>query len=495
MIDWVDTVRARLTEVSGGPPDPDVVEELAAHLTQVYETARRRGETDNVARSVALRLLEGSSPILEALQAHRPPVGRRISDRVRQEPPSRAPVSRNGGWMSRLDLVRDARYALRMLVRTPAFSLIAILTFAVGIGVNTAVFSVVNGVLLRSLPYPDADRITMVWLDNRRQGIKEDITSYPNYRDWRDQNSSYAHLAAFITPSYSLTGSGEPERLRGAAVTANFFEVMGLQPSIGRLFGVANEIEGQDAVVLLSHGLWKRRFGGAPEVLGRTISLNGRSHEIIGVMPPELRWPNKAELWKPLAPSRDTRDARLAFWLPVIGRLKPEVSIEQAQTEMSGISTRLEQAIPQMKGYGAFVVALQQQLVGNIEKPLLVLMSAVGFVLLIACANLANLMLGRTAARRKELAIRAALGACRGRIIRQIVTEALVLALLGGGLGILLAYWATGFFVALGGESIPRPDAIGLDARVLLFALGLTTLSAVLAGLIPALYSFAHRRN
>jgi hypothetical protein len=175
MIDWVDTVRARLTEVSGGPPDPDVVEELAAHLAQVYETARRRGETDHEARSVALRLLEGSSPILEALQAHRPPVGRRISDWVRQEPPSRAPVSRNGGWMSRLDLVRDARYALRMLVRTPAFCLIAILTFAVG--VNTAVFSVVNGVLLRSLPYPDADRITMVWLDNRRQAIKEDITS------------------------------------------------------------------------------------------------------------------------------------------------------------------------------------------------------------------------------------------------------------------------------------------------------------------------------
>ena len=391
--------------------------------------------------------------------------------------------------MSRIDLVRDARYALRMLIRTPGFSLIAILTFAVGIGVNTAVFSVVNGVLLRSLPYPDADRITLVWLDNRRQGIKEDITSYPNYRDWRDQNSSYAHLAAFVTPSFSLTGAGEPERLRGAAVTANFFDVMGLQPSMGRLFGVENEVDGKDAVVLLSHGLWQRRFGGAADVIGRTISLNGRPHEIIGVMPSELRWPDKAELWVPLAPNTDTREARLSFWLPVIGRLKSGISIEQAQTEMSGISTRLEQTIPEMKGYGAYVVSLQEQLVGNIETPLIVLMSAVGFVLLIACANLANLMLGRTAVRRKELAIRTALGAGRSRIIRQIVTEALVLALLGGGLGVLLAYWATGFFVSLGGASIPRPDAIRLDGPVLLFAFALATMCAVLSGLVPALHA------
>jgi predicted permease len=391
--------------------------------------------------------------------------------------------------MSRLDFTRDSRFALRMLVRTPAFSLIAVLTFAVGIGVNAAVFSVVNGVLLRPLPYPDADRITMVWLDNRRQGIKEDITSYPNYRDWRDQSSSYAHLAAFTAPSFTLTGAGEPERIRGAAVTASFFDVIGLQPSMGRVFGVANETEGQDAVVVLSHGLWQRRFGGAPDVLGRTFSLNGRTHEVIGVMPPELRWPRDAELWKPLAPPQDTREARTSFWLPVMGRLKPGVSIEQAQTEMSGISARLEQSFPSMIGFGAYVVGLQQQLVGNIETALLVLMAAVGFILLIACANLANLMLGRTAARRKELAIRTALGAARGRIIRQIVTEALVLALLGGGLGVLLAYWATDFFIALGGQSIPRAESIGLDARVLMFALALATVSAVLSGLIPALYA------
>jgi putative ABC transport system permease protein len=489
MNEWIDVVRVRLTEVGGSPPDPDVIEEFAAHLAQVYESARGRGGTHEEALHAALRLLEGSNPILQALRAHQPPIGRQVSDWARQEPAAYNPSPGKGAWMSRLDLVRDARYALRMLVRTPAFSLIAILTFAVGIGVNTAVFSVVNGVLLRSLPYPDADRITLVWLDNRRMGIKEDITSYPNYLDWRNQNSVYAHLAAFDTLSFSLTGAGEPERLRGAEVTANFFDVMGVRPSMGRVFAVENEVEGQDAVVLLSHGLWQRRFAGAADVIGRTIALSGRQYEIIGVMPPELRWPEKAELWAPLSPDPNTRDARLAFWLPVMGRLKPGISVEQAQTEMSGISTRLEQTIPQMKGYGANVVPLHQQLVGNIEKPLLVLMSAVGFVLLIACANLANLMLGRTAARRKELAIRTALGAGRGRIIRQIVTEALVLALLGGTMGILLSYWATSFFVALGGPSIPRPEAIVLDARVMLFALGLATASAVLSGLIPAIHA------
>ncbi|HSC26261.1 MAG TPA: ABC transporter permease, partial [Vicinamibacterales bacterium] len=388
--------------------------------------------------------------------------------------------------MSTPSFFRDCRYALRMVLLTPGFSLIAVSTFAIGIGVNAAVFSVVNGVLLRPLPYPDSDRITMVWLDNRRQGIKEDITSYPNYLDWRDQNSSFAHLAAFTPATFSLTGSGEPERLRGAETTASFFDVMGVQPVMGRVFTAANEVDGQDGVVVLSHGLWQRRFGGAADVLGRTITMSGRPHEVIGVMPPSLRWPEDAELWKPLAPAQRIREARTSFWLPVIGRLKPGVPVEQAQTEMSGLSARIEERYPQMRGFGAYVVPLQRQLVGGVERALLVLMAAVGFVLLIACANLANLMLGRTASRRRELAIRTALGAGRGRLIRQIVTESLVLALIGGMLGVLLAYWATGFFVALGGESIPRAESIALDGGVLAFALVLATVSALLSGLLPA---------
>ena len=384
---------------------------------------------------------------------------------------------------------RDARHAIRMLINTPGFSLIALITFALGIGVNTAVFSVFNGVLLRPLPYPDADRITMVWLDNRRLGIKEDITSHPNYRDWREQNGSYAHMAAFTPSSFSLTGAGEPERLQGAQATASFFDVMGVSPSIGRVFTDAHEKFGNDAVVVLSHGLWQRKFGGASDVLGRTIVLSGRSHEVIGVMPPHFQLPDEAELWKPLAPDDNLRNARGAFWLPVIGRLKPGVSVEEAQTEMSAISARMEQQFPGNRGYGAYVVTLHQQIVGDVRRSLVVLLAAVGFVLLIACANLGNLMLSRTAARRRELAIRTALGAGRWRLVRQMVTEALVLALAGSALGLLLAYWATGFFLSVGGGSIPRPDAIMIDARVLGFTLALAAVSALLAGLVPAVHA------
>ena len=386
-------------------------------------------------------------------------------------------------------ILRDVRYAGRMLLRNPGFTTIALLTFAIGIGVNTAVFSVFNAVLLRPLPYPAADRITLMWVDNRPQGIKEDIGSYPNYRDWREQNTTYEHVAAFRGAAFTLTGAGEPERIDGALTTANFNDVIGLRPVLGRLYTEEHETPGKDAVVLLSHGLWQRQFGGALDVLGRTITLSGVRHEIIGVMPPELRVPSTAQFWKPLAPSEQQRTSRGSFWLPVIGRLKPGVSVEQAQTEMSGIAARLEQAYPVQAGFGANIVPLHRQIVGDVERSLLVLMAAVGCVLLIACANLGNLMLGRTAARRKELAIRAALGARRGRLIRQIVTETFVLALAGSVLGLLLAFWVTEFFVSVGGDAIPRADTIGIDSRVLLFTLGLAVLSAVLAGLLPSVHA------
>jgi putative ABC transport system permease protein len=389
--------------------------------------------------------------------------------------------------MTLSDLMRDVRHALRLLARHPGFTLVAVLTFAVGIGVNTAVFSVFSGVLLRPLPYPDADRITLLWLDNRREGIRDDIGSYPNFRDWKEQSTSYAHMAGFTPSNFTLTGADEPERLEGARVSAAFFDVMGIRPSLGRTFTEANETPGQDRVVVLSHGLWQRRFGGAPDVLGQTMALSGQPYEIIGVMPPEMRFPAEAELWAPLAPDENLREARFAFWLPVIGRLNPGISPEQAQTEMDAIAARIAQEYEQMRGFGAHVVPLHRQLVGDIEWSLVVLLGAVGFVLFIACANLGNLLLGRTAARRRELAIRSALGAQRWRIVRQIVTEALVLAVAGGALGLLLAFWVIGFFLTLGGDTIPRPDAIGIDARVLAFTLALTVVSAVLAGLVPAL--------
>jgi predicted permease len=382
--------------------------------------------------------------------------------------------------------IGDVRYAVRALLRQPGFSLVAVLTFAIGIGANTAVFSVFNGVLLKPLPYPDPDRITMIWMDNRRQGIKEDITSYPTFRDWRDQSASYAHMAAYSPTAFNLTGADEPERLIGAQVTANFFDVMGVKPLAGRLFEEAQETAGQDAVVVISHGLWHRRFGGATDVLGKSITLNGRAHEIVGVMPPELAVPDEAELWKPLAPPEQARTARGAFWLPVIGRLKPGISVEQAQAEMSGIASRLEDAYPANLGFGAYVVPLHRQLVGNIDRSLQILLAAVGLVLLIACANLANLMLGRTASRGKEFAIRTALGARRVRLVRQIVTEAFVLAVAGGALGLALAFVAVRLLVRAGGDTIPRPEAITIDGRVLTFTLALAVVAAILAALLPA---------
>ena len=385
--------------------------------------------------------------------------------------------------------LRDSRYAIRMLLQSPGFTAVAVLTFALGIGVNSAVFSVLNGVLLRPLPYPDADRITMVWMDNRRQGIKEDITSYPTFRDWRQQSTSYAYMAGVTESAFSLTGADEPERLEGALVTADFFNVMGLQPQLGRVFTAENEVPGQDRVIVISHGLWQRRFGGGPDAVGKTVTLNGQPHEIIGVMPPALRVPSRADVWKPLAPNDQTRQARTAFWLPVMGRLKPGIAIEQAQTEMHGVSGRIEQAFPETKGFGVYIVPLHRQIVGDIERSLLILMAAVGFVLLIACANLGNLMLGKTATRQKELAIRSALGARRGRLVVQIVTETLMLALAGGALGLLFAYWASRFFIRIGGDSIPRPEEIAIDGWVMAFALALAILAAIVAGLVPALQS------
>jgi putative ABC transport system permease protein len=347
---------------------------------------------------------------------------------------------------------------------------------------------VFNGVLLRPLPYPDADRITMMWLDNRPAGIKEDIGSYPNYLDWRSQSQSYEQVAAFTPSNFTLTGASEPERLAGAQTTSNFFSVVGLQPVLGRLYTEANEKPGNDRVVLISYGMWQRTFGGRSDVLGQTLTLNGQPFEVIGVMPPALRMPNNAQLWKPLAPADDLRAARGAFWLPVIGKLKAGVTADEAQTEMSAIAARIEQAYPQqMQGFGAHIVPLHKQIVGQIERSLQVLMAAVACVLLIACANLGNLMLGRTAARRKELAIRTALGAKRGRLIRQIVTETLVLAVVGSAVGLLLAFWATEFFVTLAGPTIPRPEEIVIDGRVVLFTLTLAIVSALIAGLIPAI--------
>ncbi|MGH9936763.1 MAG: ABC transporter permease, partial [Blastocatellia bacterium] len=374
------------------------------------------------------------------------------------------------------------------LLKNPGFTLVAIVTLALGIGANTAIFSVVNGVLLSALPYPQPDQLAMVWLDNRRQGIRDDITSYPNFQDWRDQNKTFQGMAGVRSLNFNLTGVGEPEELRAADVSVNFFQLMGVSPARGRGFTAEEEQPGKNKIVVLSHGLWQRRFGGDPGILNKTISLNGESNVVVGVMPPGFQFPDKTEMWRPLAPNERARAARGSFWLPVVGRLKPGVTRAQAQADMDLIGRQLERQYPDINaGYGVNVMPLIEQTVGSIRRSLLVLFGAVLFVLLIACANVANLLLARAAARQREVAVRAALGAGRWRIVRQLLTESLLLAVAGGALGVLLAWWGLRLLLDLSPANIPRLENIRLDSLALGFTFGLSLLTGLIFGLAPAL--------
>ncbi len=382
----------------------------------------------------------------------------------------------------------DLRYGARMLLRTPGFTAVALLVLVLGIGANTAIFSVVHAVLLRQLPYKDAQRLTMVWLDNRRLGLKEDLPSYPMFEDWKKQSRLFEDMAIFSRSMSSLTGADEPEQVREARVAANFFPLLGVRPMLGRTFSPDEDQEGRDRVAVLSHGLWVRRFGADSNVLGKNLIRDSRNYTVVGVMPPEFRFPDKTtELWIPLVVPPQARGARFGFWLWIVGKLKPGVTVEQAQTEMSGIGSRLEQQYPEGAGYGVYVVPLHRQLVGNIRPALLILLGAVVFVLLMACANVASLLLARASAREREIAIRAAIGAGQGRLIRQLLTESVLLSAVAGAIGVLVAVWGVSVLVSLSPQDFPRLDEIRIDAPVLAFTLGLSLLTGIVFGLAPAL--------
>ena len=382
---------------------------------------------------------------------------------------------------------QDLRYGARMLLKKSGFTLVAIATLSLGIGANTAIFSVINGVLLSGLPYPQPEQLAMVWLDNRRQGIPDDITSYPNFVDWRDRNKTFQGMAGMTSSNLHLTGVGEPEEIRAATVSINFFQVVGVGPALGRGFTAEEERPGSDRVVILSNALWQRRFGGDPGILNKTISLSGISNTVVGIMPAGFQFPEDTDLWRPLAPSDGMRAARFGFFLPVVGRLKPCVTRSQAQADLDVVANQIEQQFPDMAGYGVNVVPVLEQTVGAIRRTLMILFVAVIFVLLIACANVANLLLARAAGRRREVALRAALGAGRWRIVRQLLTENMLLAALGGALGVLLAWWGLRLLVDLSPANIPRLENIRLDGRVLWFTLGLSLLTGLIFGLAPAL--------
>ncbi len=386
-------------------------------------------------------------------------------------------------------LWQDLRYGARMLMKQPGFTLIAVLTLALGIGATTAIFSVVNAALLKPLPFSEPNKLVWV-MGTNSAGSNSTPLSPLDFLDYRQQNSSLDHLAAYIAMpvSYNLTGSGEPERLAGQVVTTDYFDTLGVKPALGRAFLPTEEEPGNMHVALLSHGLWQRRFGGEASVINRAVTLDGKSYTVIGVLPPHFRLTAEADLWVPMSFSAfPEMRQRKGHFLRVIGKLKDGVTLAQAQADLQMIGRRLEAQYPESNtGWSTRMIALREQMVGNMRLTLWVLFGAVGFVLLIACANVANLLLARAASRQKEIAVRLALGAGRGRIARQMLTESLMLSLLGATLGVLLALWGVDALVKLAADNLPLTAQVSIDFNVLVFTLLLATLTGVSFGLAPA---------
>jgi putative ABC transport system permease protein len=380
-------------------------------------------------------------------------------------------------------LLPTLRHALRSLRRAPAFTLAAVATLALGIGANTAIFSVVHGVLLAPLPYPQSDRLVGVW--GRHTIIGRETASLPDFLDWRAQGRSFEALAAMTLTRFNVTGAGEPEVVEGGLATADLLRVFGVVPSLGRGFRPDEERRAAPRVAMLGEGYWRRRFGAERDIVGQRMLLSGVPHTVIGIVPAHLRLEQPVDIWTPLV--TDTTRPRRADFLTVFGRLRAGVTVERAQQEMTTIMRRLEAQYPETnEGWGAEVVGLREQVIADIRPALLVFMGAVGLVLLVACANVANLMLARAVGRSREVIIRSALGASRTRLAGELLLESMLLALLGGAVGLLLALWGIEALRSLGPEAIPRVEEIGLDLRVLGFALVLSVATGLLFGLAPA---------
>ena len=444
--------------------DQEFTEEIQAYLDMLTETKIREGLTPREARRNALVELGGIEQVHEKVREIS--MGQVIET----------------AW-------RDVRFAVRALVHSPIFSVVTVLSLALGIGANTAIFSVVNGLLLRPLPYPESERIVHVWHTPPQQsfpGMDRFSVSPANYFDWKVQSSAFEQMAVYTYTGLSLSTSNDPQPLIGAVVSSEFFSVLRTNALQGRTFTPDEERPGRDQVAVISHGLWQRAFGANPNIIGQPVTLNSRSFTVVGIMPAGFEFPREAELWVPLAFDDKERQVRSIHDYLVLARLKQNISQEQAQAEMSTISSRLEQQYPEEnKGWGAVVIPLREDIVGDIRPALLVLFCAVGFVLLIACANVANLMLARGANRQREIAVRIALGAGRARLIRQLLTESVLLAVSGGVLGLLLAVWGSRMLVRLG--SLPNSGDIGVDTWALGFTLLVSFGAGIIIGIMPAL--------
>ena len=447
---------------SGRRREEELQAEIRSHLRMAIKDRVERGETPEQAEAAARREFGNEALVKEVTREM-------------------------WGWVWLRQLGQDLRYGLRTMRREPGFAAVAVLTLALGIGANTAIFSVVNAVLLRPLPYRDPARLVTVLHDGWKP------VAPANFLDWREQTGSFESIAAAQLWGLTLTGLDRPEQLEVLQTSPEMFHLLGVDAALGRTYGAGEDQPGRDHVVVLSHGFWQRRFGGARDVVGRQVTLDGETYTVVGVMPPEFQfapfWATHAEAWLPLNLGKRVNDRR-GQSLRVFARLKPGVTLTQAQAEMEAVNRRLAEQHPsENEGLTVAVDPLHEKVVGSSRPALLIILGAVGFVLLIACANVTNLMLAKSAMRQREIAVRIALGAGRWRVVRQLLTESLLLAVAGGGAGLLLAYWSNTALAALGPDTLPRVRTASLDPNVLLFTLGLSVCVGLLFGLAPALRS------
>jgi putative ABC transport system permease protein len=486
MPDWKAEVRKRLSGLQLAPTrEAAIVEELAQHLDESYAELLACGMSEAEAQRQALTDLNEDDLLAREL--------RRVE---RQFPPEPVIWGTNRRTNMIADLWQDLRFGARMLLKQPGFTLIAVLTLMLGVGANTAIFSVVYHVVLKPLPFDEPERLVWVWGE---QAARKQAPHTPaDFLDYQRRNQSFAQMAAFRNMSFALGSAGQPERVDGRIVSANYFALLGVAPRLGRSFAPEDGQAGAARLVLLSHSYWQQRFGGKANVVGQSLTLSGEPATIVGVMPPDFRepgvnlWTNPRQIVPDFVTSsrEDMTSVRRNPYLSVMARLKPGVTLPQAQADMDAISAGLRQEYPDLYGgKGVRLVALHEFVVGNTKLTLLLLFGAVGLVLLIVCANVANLTMARAATRTKEFALRASLGAGRGRLIRQLLTESVLLAVAGGICGLGLATWGLNLLVALSPKAVPRLAEIRLDWRVLMFALGASLLTGIVFGVLPALTS------